>query len=125
MNPGGDWIDICAVDDVPAPGARRVRVGAATVALLRPDGERVFALEDRCPHKGGPLSEGIVSDDRVACPLHGRCVELATGRMIAPDEGETRTFSVRVQSGRVLLQRDALRALPGMATAQCAASSRA
>jgi len=102
MNPGGDWIDICAVDDVPAPGARRVRVGAATVALLRPDGERVFALEDRCPHKGGPLSEGIVSHDRVACPLHGRCVD-----------------------GRVLLQRDALRALPGMATAQCAASSRA
>jgi nitrite reductase (NADH) small subunit len=103
------WVDICALDDVPAPGARRVKIGTRTVALLRPNGERVFALEDRCPHKGGPLSEGIVSHDHVACPLHGRCIELATGRMIAPDEGETPTFEVRVQEGRILLQRDALR----------------
>ena len=102
-----DWIDICAVDDIPAPGSRRVKIGSATVALLRPDGERVFALEDRCPHKGGPLSEGIVSHDRVACPLHGRCIELATGRMIAPDEGQARTFGVRVEGGRVLLEREA------------------
>jgi nitrite reductase (NADH) small subunit len=102
------WIDVCALDDVPSPGARRVKVGAAIIALLRPDGERVFALEDRCPHKGGPLSEGIVTHDRVACPLHGRCIELATGKMIAPDEGETRTFGVRVEGGRVLLEREAL-----------------
>jgi nitrite reductase (NADH) small subunit len=106
-----DWVDVCAVNDVPAPGARRFRVGTTTLALLRPDGERVYALEDRCPHKGGPLSEGIVSHDRVACPLHGRCVELATGRMIAPDEGGTRTFSVRVEAGRIFLQANELRAL--------------
>jgi nitrite reductase (NADH) small subunit len=110
----GDWVDVCAVDDVPAPGARRFRVGTTTVALLRPEGERVYALEDRCPHKAGPLSEGIVSHDRVACPLHGRCVELATGRMIAPDEGETRTFSVRVEAGRIFLQANELRALLGV-----------
>ena len=118
-----EWIDVCAVEDVPAPGARRVRVGAATVALLRPDGERVFALEDRCPHKGGPLSEGIVSHDRVACPLHGRCVELATGRMVAPDEGETRTFEVRVEAGRIFLQREALRALSGAHAMPCPANA--
>ena len=117
------WVDICALDDVPAPGARRVIVGAVTVALLRPDGERVFALEDRCPHKGGPLSEGIVSHDRVACPLHGRCVELATGQMVAPDEGVTRTFSVRVDAGRILLQRDALRALNETVPAGCPADA--
>jgi nitrite reductase (NADH) small subunit len=111
-----DWIDVCALDDVPAPGARRVRVGSASLALLRPGGERVFALEDRCPHKGGPLSEGIVSHDRVACPLHGRCVDLATGRMVAPDEGETPTFVVRIEAGRILLQRDALRALTATAS---------
>jgi len=117
------WVEICALDDVPAPGARRVKVGAATVALLRPDGERVFALEDRCPHKGGPLSEGIVSHDRVACPLHGRCIELATGRMVAPDEGQARTFSLRVDGGRVFLQRDALRALDEAVAAGCPADA--
>ncbi len=100
-----DWLDVCAVDDVPAPGARRLRVGGFTLALIRPAGERVYALEDRCPHKGGPLSEGIVSDDRVACPLHQRCVELATGAMVAPDEGQARTFSVRVEGSRVWLKR--------------------
>jgi nitrite reductase (NADH) small subunit len=83
----------------------------------------VFALEDRCPHKGGPLSEGIVSEDRVACPLHGRCVELATGRMIAPDEGEVRTFAVRVDAGRVLLARAALCVLQEPAPAHCPAAA--
>ena len=120
MSAAPDWVDICALDDVPAPGARRVKAGAATVALLRPDGERVFALEDRCPHKGGPLSEGIVAHDRVACPLHGRCVELATGRMIAPDEGATRTFAVRIAHGRILLERDALRAIAAAPQVPCA-----
>jgi nitrite reductase (NADH) small subunit len=111
-----EWIDVCGLEDIPAPGARRVRIGAATIALLRPGGERVFALEDRCPHKGGPLSEGIVSHDRVACPLHGRCIDLASGRMVAPDEGEALTFVVRIEAGRVLLRRDALRALVATAS---------
>ena len=124
MNPEAtlnDWVDICALDEVPAPGTRRVRVGTARIALLRPAGDRVFALEDHCPHKGGPLSEGIVSHDRVACPLHGRCIELATGKMIAPDEGETRRFEVRVEAGRILLERTALRTLADAAPLSCAA----
>jgi nitrite reductase [NAD(P)H] small subunit len=109
MNP---WLEVCALDDLPVSGARKLCVGPLTIALIRPDGERVYALEDRCPHRGGPLSEGIVSADRVACPLHGQCVELASGRMVAPDEGEVRSFAVRIENGRVLLQREDLRARP-------------
>jgi nitrite reductase (NADH) small subunit len=106
-----DWLDICALDDVPQAGTRRVKIGANTIALFRPDGERVFALEDRCPHKGGPLSEGIVAHDHVACPLHGRCIELATGKMMAPDEGEARRFDLKIEAGRIKLDRAAVQAL--------------
>ena len=106
-----DWLDVCAIDDVPQAGTRRVKIGVHTVALFRPNDDRLFALEDRCPHRGGPLSEGIVSSDHVACPLHGRCIELATGKMVAPDEGETRRFDVKVEAGRIKLDRAALQTL--------------
>lgn len=117
-----DWLDICALDDVPTAGTRRVKVGANTIALFRPGADRVFALEDRCPHKGGPLSEGIVAHDHVACPLHGRCIELATGRMVAPDEGATRRFDVRVEAGRIQLERAALLTLGTATPMPCAAA---
>lgn len=105
-----EWIEVCALEDVPAGGARRLHAGGAIIALIRPEAERVFALEDRCPHKGGPLSEGIVAADRVTCPLHGQCVDLASGTMIAPDEGRVRTFGVRVEAGRIWLRRAELAA---------------
>jgi nitrite reductase (NADH) small subunit len=105
------WLGVCALDDIPVLGARRLQLGTAAIALIRPAAERVYALEDRCPHKGGPLSEGIVSADRVACPLHGQCVELESGCMVAPDDGKVRTFSVRVDAGRVLLNGAELQSL--------------
>jgi nitrite reductase (NADH) small subunit len=92
-----------------ATGARKLHVGGITIALIRTAGEQVYALEDRCPHRGGPLSEGIVSADRVSCPLHGQCIDLASGRMIEPDEGCTRTFALRVADGQVQMRRDELR----------------
>lgn len=105
-----DWLGVCAVDDIPGYGSRRLIVGAIRIALIRTEGSSVYALEDRCPHRGGPLSEGIVAIDRVACPLHGQCVELATGTMVAPDEGRVRCFEVRIADGQVWLRRDELRA---------------
>jgi nitrite reductase (NADH) small subunit len=117
-----DWIEVCALEDVPAGGARRLHAGGAVIALIRPEAERVFALEDRCPHKGGPLSEGIVAADRVACPLHGQCVDLASGTMIAPDEGRVRTFGVRVEAGRIWLRRAEL-AAPKAHAPICAAAA--
>jgi nitrite reductase (NADH) small subunit len=104
------WIDVCAVDDVPRLGSRVVARGAglAHVALFRTESGAVFALEDRCPHRGGPLSQGIVHGARVACPLHNWNIELASGEAVAPDQGRTRHFEVRVEGGRVWLAAAAL-----------------
>jgi nitrite reductase (NADH) small subunit len=115
-----EWIDVCALEDVPAGGARRLRAGGTVIALIRPDADRVFALEDRCPHKGGPLSEGIVAADHVACPLHGQCVDLASGTVMAPDEGQVRIYGVRIAAGRIWLRRAELAAPLAPASEQTA-----
>ena len=78
-------------------------VAVATVAVLWMAKQPVFALRDRCPHKGGPLSQGIVFGDKVACPLHNWTIALDSGRAVTPDEGCVRRFAVRVEAGRVLL----------------------
>ncbi|HEX7637363.1 MAG TPA: nitrite reductase small subunit NirD [Burkholderiaceae bacterium] len=105
-----DWTTLCRIDDIPPLGARRVRREAgADVALFRTGDDRVFALLDRCPHKGGPLSQGIVFGEHVACPLHNWAIGLADGRARAPDEGGTPTFSVRVVDGAVQMRPDELR----------------
>ena len=107
-----DWIGICRLEDIPALGARRVqRERGAPVALFRAADDHVFALLDRCPHKGGPLSQGIVFGHSVACPLHNWSIGLADGCAMAPDVGCTVKFSVRVDVGTVLLDADELRDL--------------
>ncbi|GAA4402928.1 nitrite reductase small subunit NirD [Quisquiliibacterium transsilvanicum] len=99
-----DWKAICRVDDIPVLGARRVaRKQGLDVALFRTAADEVFALLDRCPHRGGPLSQGIVFGRSVACPLHNWTIGLADGRAQAPDEGCTASFSVRVEGGVVHL----------------------
>ena len=99
-----DWKPICAVTDIPVLGARRVeRAKGIAVAVFRTSEDRVFALLDRCPHKGGPLSQGIVFGESVACPLHNWSIGLADGCAKSPDEGCTVPFSVKVEAGRVHL----------------------
>ena len=100
-----DWITLCRVDDIPVLGARRVRRPAgADVAVFRTADDRVFALLDRCPHKGGPLSQGIVFGDHVACPLHNWAISLVDGEAHAPDVGCAVRFAVRVEAGVVSLR---------------------
>ena len=94
------WTPVCAVVDIPRLGARVLeRPGDArgNVAIFRSGDDRVFALDDRCPHRGGPLSQGIVHGDRVACPLHNWSIELASGEAVAPDAGCARRFPVSVE----------------------------
>lgn len=99
-----DWTLICRVEDIPPLGSRRVaRPRGIDVAVFRGDGDQVFALLDRCPHKGGPLSQGIVFGTSVACPLHNWTIGLADGRAREPDEGCTARFSVKVEDGAVYL----------------------
>ena len=104
-----EWKPVCRVDDIPVLGARRVsRDNGLDVAVFRNDQGEVFALLDRCPHKGGPLSQGIVFGNRVACPLHNWTIGLADGQAQAPDEGCTPRFAVRVDDGVVCLRTDEL-----------------
>ena len=99
-----EWTSICKVDDIPVLGARRVTRGQGLdVAVFRNDGDEVFALLDRCPHKGGPLSQGIVFGTSVACPLHNWTISLCDGQASAPDEGCTPKFAVQVVDGYVSL----------------------
>src|SRR5262245_5615734 len=98
------WQAVCRVDDIPPLGARRIgREQGLAVAVFRSADHRVFALLDRCPHKGGPLSQGIVFGDSVACPLHNWTIGLPDGCAKAPDEGRTTCFAVKVESGEVYL----------------------
>ncbi|MDO8448485.1 MAG: nitrite reductase small subunit NirD [Rhodoferax sp.] len=99
-----DWKKICLVQDIPVLGSRRVaRAQGMDVAVFRNEQDEVFALLDRCPHKGGPLSQGIVFGTSVACPLHNWTIGLADGCAKAPDEGCTPKFSVSVVDGAVHL----------------------
>jgi nitrite reductase (NADH) small subunit len=98
------FVAVCRLADIPVLGARvwpRPGDPDGNVAVFRTAADRVFAVRDRCPHKGGPLSQGIVFGDRVACPLHNWTIELRDGCAVAPDEGCARTFAVRVADGVV------------------------
>ena len=99
-----EWTAICRVQDIPPLGARRVaRQRGLDVAIFRTSGDEVFALLDRCPHKGGVLSQGIVFGRQVACPLHNWTIGLDNGAAREPDEGCTPSFAVRVDAGMVYL----------------------
>lgn len=108
-----EWIDVAALEDIPALGARVVRTDTMDVALFRTRDDRVFALRDACPHRGGPLSQGIVHGTSVTCPLHNWKIDLASGAALAPDEGCTNVFATKVEGGRVFLALDAGQAVVG------------
>ena len=107
-----EWTLVCRVDEIPVLGARRVaREQGLDVAVFRNTQNEVFALLDRCPHKGGPLSQGIVFGTSVACPLHNWTIGLCDGQAAAPDEGCTPKFSVKSEGGRIYLKAAELKTL--------------
>ena len=104
VSTNAQWHRVCPLAEIPRLGARVVRTAQGNVAVFRNDIDEVFALRDHCPHKGGPLSQGIVFGRHVACPLHNWNVGLHDGKAVAPDEGCTATFPVKVEAGEVYLQ---------------------
>lgn len=90
------WTRVCDVNDIPPLGSRVLERDDGNVAIFRTAQNAVFALLDRCPHKGGALSQGIVHGESVTCPLHAWNIDLASGEAKAPDEGCARHFPVRV-----------------------------
>ncbi len=98
------WQKLCEIDEVPRLGARTLSTPGGPIALFRTRDDRVFALADKCPHKGGPLSQGIVHGAQVTCPLHDMVIDLETGVAVAPDEGQTSTYETRVVDGWIELR---------------------
>lgn len=112
FTPDATWQAVCQLDDLPVLGSRRVaRPQGAPVALFRLADDSVHALLDRCPHKGGPLSQGIVMAHGVTCPLHHWVIAFADGQAQAPDTGHTPCFAVQVHQGTVWLRTDELQTL--------------
>src|SRR5438094_4203404 len=106
------WITICGVTDIPTLGSRVVeRAQGVPVAIFRNGEDKVFALLDRCPHKGGPLSQGIVFGESVACPLHNWTIGLDDGCANTPDQGCTTKFAVKVDGRQVFLDAEELNTL--------------
>ncbi|TAN48077.1 MAG: nitrite reductase small subunit NirD [Methylococcaceae bacterium] len=97
------WSDVGALDAIPRQGSRTVASAVGDIAVFRSVDDQVFALLDRCPHKNGPLSQGIVHGSRVTCPLHSWVIELQSGQAVAPDQGCARQFPVKLEDGRVWL----------------------
>jgi nitrite reductase (NADH) small subunit len=97
------WIDIAPLDAVPLRGARVVKTALGCVAVFRTATDEVFALDNACPHKQGPLAEGIVHGNAVTCPLHNWVISLETGMVQGADEGQVATYPARVDGGRILL----------------------
>ena len=104
MSNGADpagWIVICTLEDIPPLGARVVNSARGDLALFRCATDEIFALLDRCPHKGGPISQGIVHGTSVTCPLHNWTISLQDGNAAPPDEGCVTRYEVKVDAGTV------------------------
>ncbi|MEN8206901.1 MAG: nitrite reductase small subunit NirD [Pseudomonadota bacterium] len=98
-----NWTEIAKLEDIPRLGSRVLKTDTMNIALFRTASDEVFAIRDECPHKGGPLSQGIVHGTSVTCPLHNWKIDLASGEALVPDEGCTNTFVTKIEDGRVFL----------------------
>ena len=96
------WFAVGSINDIPRRGARQIETPWMTIALVRTVDDRVYAIEDRCPHRDGPLSQGIVHGNAITCPLHNWVFDLNTGQANG-EEGRVATFPVQVEGGRILI----------------------
>ncbi|WP_288195138.1 nitrite reductase small subunit NirD [uncultured Phyllobacterium sp.] len=97
-----NWIEIGTINDIPRRGARCVNTPNGRIAVFRTMEDQIFAIDDHCPHKGGPLSQGIVHGASVTCPLHNWVISLETGKALGADEGSVKTIAIRLDGDRIL-----------------------
>lgn len=100
------WFDIGTIDDIPRRGARCVATPQGRIGVFRTHDDQIYAVEDRCPHRGGPLTQGIVHGAAVTCPLHNWVISLETGKALGADEGAVKTIPARVEGGRIAIGLD-------------------
>ena len=98
-----NWIEVVAVEEIPQLGSRVIKTDAMNIAIFRTAKDEIFAMKDECPHKKGPLSQGIVHGSSVTCPLHNWKIDLASGSALGPDEGCTNVFATKVENGMVYI----------------------
>jgi len=98
------WIKVVELENIPVLGSRVIKTADDDIAVFRGKDDRVFAVRDACPHKQGPLSQGIMHGTSVTCPLHNWKIDLTNGSALAPDEGCANTFPAKVEEGNVYLQ---------------------
>ena len=98
-----NWTEVVAVDDIPKLGSRVIKTDTMNIAVFRTASDEVFAMKDECPHKKGPLSQGIVHGNTVTCPLHNWKIDLASGSALGPDEGCTNVFATKIENGKVYI----------------------
>ncbi|ESW90417.1 tRNA-(guanine-N1)-methyltransferase [Mesorhizobium sp. LSJC285A00] len=103
-----DWISIGSLSDIPRRGARCVDTPEGKIAVFRTQDDQVYAIDDHCPHRGGPLSQGIVHGTAVTCPLHNWVISLETGKALGADEGAVRTIPVRIEGELLFIALKAL-----------------
>ncbi len=99
-----NWIEVGSIEDIPVLGARVVRNGNTDIAIFRNSSDEIFAINDSCPHKQGKLSQGIVHNQSVTCPLHNWKIDLTTGEAMAPDEGCTGHYPAKIESGKIFIE---------------------
>lgn len=97
-----NWVEIGTINDIPRRGARCVNTPEGRIAVFRTMEDQIFAIDDQCPHKGGPLSQGIVHGAAVTCPLHNWVISLETGKALGADEGSVKTIAIRLDGDRIL-----------------------
>lgn len=98
------WYKVCEVDDIPVMGARTVRFNGLEAGIFRLSDGRIKAVENRCPHKGGPFSEGIVSGETVICPMHSLKISLVDGSAFSSDEGSVKTYEIKTEDEKVWIR---------------------
>ncbi len=99
-----DWKKLCVLDEIPRLGSRVVKSPngkGGDIAVFRTADDEVFALHDKCPHKGGALSQGLVAGKVVTCPMHSWKIQLDSGMAVAPDVGCAHSFAVKLEGGAV------------------------
>lgn len=98
-----NWIKIVETENVPSMGSRKVVIGETEIVIFKTKDDSIFAVNNECPHKQGKLSEGLVHDKSVTCPLHNWDIDLETG--IAKDEGDacTRKYDTKIEEGFIYL----------------------
>ena len=90
------WVRIGELSDIPVRGARCVVTPMGKIGVFRTAENDVYAIEDHCPHKGGPLTQGIVHGASVTCPLHNWVIDLETGKALGADNGQVKTLPIRL-----------------------------